>query len=96
MASSSWGGTGSVGTPADGMHQLMDARVRMLEAENEKLRKALSAHLQELEHIKMRRLDWSMLCDHECPVCTALDDAIRGDTRIAERALRPEPQSDNP
>lgn len=47
--------------------------------ENERLRKQLSARLQELERIKRKRLDWAMLCDHDCPACTELDDAIRGD-----------------
>lgn len=47
--------------------------------EIERLRKQLSARLQELEHIKQERLTWAMVCDHDCPACTALDDAIRGD-----------------
>lgn len=47
--------------------------------ENQRLRKQLSARLQELERIKRKRLDWAMLCDHDCPACTELDDAIRGD-----------------
>lgn len=47
--------------------------------ENGRLRKQLSARLQELERIKRKRLDWAMLCDHDCPACTELDDAIRGD-----------------
>jgi hypothetical protein len=47
--------------------------------QNERLRKKLSARLQELNRIKQERLTWAMVCDHDCPACTALDDAIRGD-----------------
>lgn len=53
-----------------------------LAAENERLRKQLSSRLQDLERIKQERLNWGMVCDHDCPACTALDDAIRGDPPV--------------
>jgi len=58
--------------------QLIEAR-----RENERLRKALSGRLQQLEDIKQERLTWAMYCECTCKFCERLSSVIR----------RAEPQS---
>ncbi len=54
------------------------ASEKRLAAENEKLRKALSARLQQLEEIRQASLTWAMACPHDCPACDAMYEVIKG------------------
>lgn len=62
-------------------YQLGEAEQELAKArdENERLRKQLSARLQELERIQQERLTWAMVCICGCSCCCALDAAIRGE-----------------
>ncbi len=55
-----------------------DERYTRLGQENEKLRKALSQRLQQLEEIRQASLTWALACPHECPACNALYEIIKG------------------
>lgn len=54
-----------------------ETAVAQKDAEIERLRKALSARLQELHEIRDQSLTWAMACNCDCPACNGLYEAIR-------------------
>lgn len=72
------------GVTCTGVHELRTAyaewraRTEKTAQENERLRKALSQRLQQLEEIRQASLTWAMACPHNCEACEAMYEVIKG------------------